>query len=218
VDVGQGLAQGLSHPVLTEKIVHGVQAAVDGGRVAPGFAQAAFQEPRAQGRDGAVQDLEQGALAGPSVQAAEDFQVALGDLVQDQAPGQIQGPEPGHVRDVLLLGLAQVEEERAAGPGQLGLVLQAQGGQIGHGLHLQEAAAGRVQVKGPALGQGHGLGSGIREGRRRLASLGQQEFARPELGQPLPEFGLARGGKPAPLARGDLGPGQATPLAGLVPV
>ena len=152
------------------------------------------------------------------VEAAKDFEVALGHFVQQQVTRQVDGAKsPQVVAELLLLGLLQVGQQRAHGPHQLGLVFDVKGTQIGHALGFQHLLGGRPQVEVGLVGKVGDLNAKGRKMAGRGLHVGQQQLARGKLLCPLPQLGLVAAVQARPFARGKLYPGQAACPRGVFP-
>lgn len=97
---------GSSVVVVMEK-GHAFLDALNGSGFAPGVAKHIFQKAAAHGCHGVIKDMSQRALAFAPVEPGEDFQIALGHLVDQQTATQIQRLEGLEVIRVPLLGLSR---------------------------------------------------------------------------------------------------------------
>ena len=211
VDGVQGLAQAFAADVVRMQKGHRVLNAANGAAFPPGVAQHVLQQTTAHGRHGLIQHMAQRPLALAAVETHENFKIALGHVVHEHAPSQIQRLEGQQMFGQALLRLFQIMQQRAAGPHEFGLVVQAKGLRFLHALRRQHAPCGPRKVKGRAR-LAHKANALQQAMRRQGHVLGQEQFARGELLRPLPQLAGPANLHARPLARGNVGPGEG-PLA-----
>ena len=207
IDVLQGFPQQGPAVVIIVQQGHGVLHGQDGGRFAPRMPQHVFQQAAAHGRHGIVQHMTQGPLALAAVEALEDLQIAFRHVVHQHVTAQVQRLEGHQMLGAAFLGLLQIDQQRAAGPHEAGLVLQAQGCQFLHGLGFQQTAFGLagVETGHGATQQAHAFQQAF--GRQFLV-IRHQQLARGQLLDPLPKLGQTLHLHAGPLARGDVRPDE----------
>ena len=207
IHIFKGLAQGGAAGVIGIKIRHRILYARDGADFAPGVAQHVFKQPAAHGGHGVVQRVAQGSLALAAIEAGKNFKIALCHIVDDQAAAQIKRGKGHEVVGAAHLGLAEVGQQRTAGPHELWLALKTKCACLAHALSLHNALCGAFELK---LGCRHTH----KPYALQNATLGQfctfrnQQFAGGQLLSPLPQLSLALEFNARPLPRRNIGPGQ----------
>ena len=147
VDIFQGFAQCGAAGIVRMKKRHSVLNAGDGPKLAPGVAEHVFKQPAAHGGHGVVQHMAQGALALAAIKAAENFKVALGHIVNEQTAAKIKRGKGHEVIRVAHLRLAQIDQQRAAGPHELRLAFEPKSASLAYALSGHNALCGAFEVK-----------------------------------------------------------------------
>ena len=104
VDPGQVFPDQAAKAFVLDEKGHGFLGLVDGAKIEPRLAQHGFEQPPAHGRLGTVQHMPQRAPALAAVQAAENFQIALGDLVQEHVPAEVNRLKRPQVAEIAHVG------------------------------------------------------------------------------------------------------------------
>ena len=209
----QGLAPAGPQQAVLKKKFDAVQPGLDGRQVLQGIAQPAAQAPGPHGGDGAVQGVQERALAGAAAPGLEDLQVAQGGFIQSQVVVPGIGKQPVQVGQFRGVGVVQIAED---GPGRgnpQGVVFHAEAVQEQGAQGPAQFPPGRLRVEGVAAQDPTG-GRGV-EGRQsrgqqaQVRLFGDDEFRRLQ----APEL-IAQAVGPLPLgeaelAGGDLQKGQA---------
>ena len=147
------------------------------------------------------------APAARAVEALEELEVALSDVVDDEASAGIERPEGKHVVRIALLGLGEIGEQGARGACQERLVLHAECGKISHLLAGEDALFCLAGVKSAfaAAHEAYAREVGV---FGQSGALGEEKLTRSELEDPLPA-GVGTGLEAAPLTGGDISPDEA---------
>ncbi len=157
------------------------------------------------GGHGMVNDMAQGALALLAIQALKNFKVAFGQVIDDQASGNIQGNKWQEMFGAAGLGLVEIAQKRAAGPRKQGLVVKPEGGQIPHALADLESSAGASIVK---IAQIQLFLAHIADCFWQFQVLRHEKLGWGKLAHPLPNILRAPAFQAAPFAGGNIGPGK----------
>ena len=197
---------------MCDKPCNGILRFLNGRKLAPRVAQALLKQAAAHRRLRGVDHMAQRTHAFTPVEAAEQFQIALRNVVDEEVLAEIQRLERRKMFGVLHLRLFQVGEQCAAGLHQLFAAFQTQGSQFGDGLGGKDALGGTLVVEMAPQRDANGLNVREVQRGRDVGVFRQQEFARGDLLRPLPEFLTLFDVQPGPVAGGDVHPRESAAI------